>query len=307
MKQPVIFLFVFLLVKNTGIVHGQNLNDLSNYMVFQPLINTAASSQYEDLAGILTTRRQWMGIEGAPTNITLQVLKPIDNYTIGGYISQESIGVHSMQKLNFNYSYKIKLSKQQMLAFGLGGGGVLLHSNYNKVNPSDQTDEQFTGVKSIFRPDFNFGIFLYSEYYYAGISVPRTIESSIITENGNLTGKATFDPTIWTYLLSGGLSRDISNELTLTGATLAKIDLNAPIDIDVNLSLAHEKFGFGVSYRTKREVLVFGDILLSQFMSFGYCFHSYFNIENAFLAGHEVYLLYRYKKKRPVRSQSPRF
>jgi type IX secretion system PorP/SprF family membrane protein len=283
------------------------MNDLSNYMVFQPLINTAASSYYEDLAGILTGRKQWMGIEGAPSNITLQVVQPIYNYTIGGYLSQESIGVHNMQRLNFNYSYKIKLSKQQMLAFGLGGGGVLLHSNYDKVNPSDWTDEQFTGTKSILRPDFNLGIYLFSKSYFAGISVPRTIESSIINNNGSLTGHTTFDPTLWTYLLSGGLSGELSNELILTGSTLTKINVNAPVDIDVNLSLKHEKFGIGVSYRTKREVLIFSDIALSQFLQFGYCYHSYFNMKDLYLAGHEVYLLYRYQKKKPVRSQSPRF
>lgn len=300
----VIFLFI---IGNPKSILSQNLNDLSNYMVFQPLINTAASSYYEDFAGILTGRKQWMGIDGAPSNITLQVLKPIDNYTIGGYLSQESIGVHNMQRLIFNYSYKIKLSDQQMLAFGLGGGGVLLHSNYDKVAPTVWTDEQFMGTKSIIRPDFNLGIYLFSESYFAGISIPRTIESSIISDNGNLIGIATFDPTLWTYLLTGGISGELSNELVLTGSTLAKINVNAPIDIDVNLSLKHEKFGVGVSYRTKREVLIFGDISLTQFTRFGYCYHSYFNIENVYLAGHEVYLLYRYKKKKTIRSQSPRF
>lgn len=286
---------------------AQDFSDLSNYTVFKPLINPAANSTYENFAGILTGRKQWIGIEGAPANIGLQVVKPIDNYTFGGSLSQESVGVHNMQRLMINYSFKVKLSEQEKLAFGLGVGGLWLHSNYNKVNASDWTDDQFIGTKSIVRPDFNFGVFLFSDHYFAGISVPRTIESSILNNNGALIGHSTFDPMLWTYLLTGGISGNLNNDLILSGSSLVKINLNAPVDIDVNLSLEHEKFGFGISYRTKREVLLSGDISLSENIKFGYCYHSYFNITNAYLDGHEIYLLYRYSKKKTIKFQSPRF
>ncbi len=289
------------------VLMAQDFSDLSNYTVFKPLINPAANSTYEDFAGILTGRKQWTGVEGAPANIGLQVVKPIDNYTFGGSLSQESVGVHNMQRLMANYSFRIKISEQERLAFGLGVGGLWLHSNYNKVNASDWTDDQFIGTKSIVRPDFNFGIFLFSRHYFAGISVPRTIESSILNHNGTLIGQSTFDPMLWTYLLTGGISGNLTNDLILSGSSLVKINLNAPVDIDVNLSLEQEKFGFGISYRTKREVLFYGDISLSENIKFGYCYHSYFNITNAYLDGHEIYLLYRYSKKKTVKFQSPRF
>jgi hypothetical protein len=107
--------------------------------------------------------------------------------------------------------------------------------------------------------------------------------------------------------LSGGISKNLDNNLILSGSSLVKINPNAPVDIDVNLNLEHEKFGVGISYRTKREVLLSGNISLSENIKFGYCYHSYFNITNAYLDGHEIYILYRYSKKKTVKFQSPRF
>ncbi len=301
-----IFLLSTLCLTNLG-VFGQNFNDQSNYMAFKPLINTGANSEFENLAVILIGRQQWAGIEGAPASLGLQMVKPFYNYTVGGAVFQETIGVHSLQRFTVNYSYSISLASSNKLSFGLGAGGVVLTSNYNLVNPNDWNDDQFAGIKTIIRPDFNFGIFLSSKQYFAGLSVPRLIESSIINNDGNLEGNTNYDPLLWTYLLTGGYHFKLNSELTLTSATLVKINLNAPVDADLNLSLNADKYSFGLSYRTKREFLVFGDLALTKSIRFGYSFHNYFNIQSYYLTGHEIYIIYQFVPKKEFRNQSPRF
>jgi type IX secretion system PorP/SprF family membrane protein len=292
---------------NSIYIKAQNQTDLSNYTVFQPLINPAANGWYDDFTGILLGRKQWAGIEGAPSFLTLQAVKPIWDHSLGGYIAQESIGVHSSQRAIINYSYRINLSEDYKLSFGLGLGGVVLTSNYSNVNPTEQNDEQFSGTKTIVRPDFNFGVFLFHEKYFAGLSIPRIAESSIISNNGTLEGNTSYDPLRWTYLLSGGFMSELNPNLVLSTSTLAKINLNAPIDVDLNLMLQFEKAGIGVSYRTKREILLFGELSLTNTLDLGYCYHSYFNITNMYFAGHEIYLLFRKPKKQTFKMQSPRF
>lgn len=308
MEQRYLLILIVLLSNlNCSFIKAQNQTDLSNYTAFQPLINPAANGWYDDFTGILLGRKQWSSIEGAPSYLTLQAVKPIWSHSLGGYIAQESIGVHSSQRAIVNYSYRVNLSEDYKLSFGLGLGGIVLTSNYSKINPTESNDEQFSGNKTIVNPDFNFGVFLFHEKYFAGISVPRIVESSIINNNGNLEGYSSYDPLKWTYLLSGGFMSELNPDLVLSTSTLAKINLNAPIDLDLNLKLKFKKAGIGVSYRTKREILLFGELALTNSLDLGYCYHSYFNIKNMYFAGHEIYLLYRKPKKQAFKIQSPRF
>jgi len=305
---PIFLIFLLLICFTPTRLKSQNQPDIGNYMFFLPLVNPAASGSYNSLAGAIYGRKQWFSLEGSPTRFGAQIIQPISNNTIGAQISQESIGVHSKQKLFGTYTYGIDLNYLQHLVFGLSGGGILLKSDYSKVQTTEGSDIQFSDSKTILRPDFNFGIFFYADNYNFGIALPSLIYNTIINDNGDMHGKSSILPAYWQYYLHGGYDYRINREYTLSASSLAKIATNVPIDLDINVQLQYlNLFGGGVSFRTNSEILFFGNVRLNEMFRICYSYHSYFNIKGRYLTGHEIILTFNTTKSKPAVIQNPRF
>ncbi len=296
-----------------SIVISQNIQcqdqpDIGNYMFFLPLVNPAASGQYSDLSGAIFGRKQWFSIDGSPMRCGFHIINPVGNNSFGGSLTQESIGIHSKQKLFGFYTYKINFSRSKHMTFGLGGGGILLKSNFSKVKTTDAGDNMFVGSKTVLRPDFNFGIFYYSDNYHLGVSIPSMIRNTIVNNNGELEGYSSLMIDYWQYYIHGGFDVEIDKDYTFSASTLTKIAHNAPIDIDINAQLQYlNLFGGGISYRTKSEIIFFGNVKLSNVFRLCYCYHSYFNINGRYLTGHEIILTFNSQKTKPAVIQNPRF
>lgn len=305
-KIPLIaVILLFSLTQNSK---SQDQPDVDNYMFFLPFINPAASGSYSNLSCAIYGRKQWFSIEGSPTRYGVEVVQPFEKYTISGLLTQESIGVHSKQKLFGTYTYGIYFDKTQHLIFGIGGGAILLKSDYSKVHTTDGSDIQFSGTKTIFRPDFNFGIFYYTKNYNVGFSIPGMIHNTIIENQGDLHGKSSIALTYWQYYLHGGYDYKLNREYSFSTSSLVKIATNAPVDIDLNLQLQYlNLFGGGISYRTKSEIIFFGNIQLNEMFRICYSYHSYFNIKGRYLSGHEIILTFNTSKSKPAVIQNPRF
>ncbi len=289
-------------------IHCQDQPDVGNYMFFLPLVNPAASGSYNDFSGAVFARKQWFSIDGSPLLCGVHIIQPLGNNSIGASLNQESIGVHSKQKLFGYYTYKINFSKSHHLAFGLGGGGILLKSNYDKVKTTDGADNMFAGSKTVVRPDFNFGIFYFSNNYHLGVSIPSMIHNTIVNNDGELEGYSSLVVNYWQYYLHGGFDLKINKEYTFSAASLTKVALNTPVDFDLNVQLQYlNLFGGGISYRTKSDVIFFGNVKITDMFRLCYCYHSYFNIKGRYLTGHEVILTFNKPKLKPAVIQTPRF
>lgn len=288
----------------------QDHADIAHYMVFQPLINPSSANNFESFTAYFYGRKQWSSIEGAPAHLGLFTIQPFSNKnTAGASLIQENIGVHSKQNIMGSFSHKIRLQEFHMLSFGLTGGVKIITSNYSKINPVDQADNQFGNSLTIVRPDFGFGLLVSNDFYHAGISIPSLITSSVVGTAETMKGKSTVHPENWTYYLHGGyLIEFFNSDQSIELSSLAKINLNSPIDLDLNLMYNFERWmRLGLSYRTKRELLFFAQYRFSQNVSAGYCYHAYLNIPKASLSAHEVFIKYTHQILKPVNIQSPRF
>jgi type IX secretion system PorP/SprF family membrane protein len=206
-----------------------------------------------------------------------------------------------------DYTYAIKINYLQEIVFGLGGGGILLKSDYSKVHTIDE-DNQFYSSKSILRPDFRFGVYFLGKNYDFGFAMPSLIHNTIVNNNGDLQGKTSFMAEYWEYYLHGGYQLELNREYSLYFSSLAKLAVNAPPDIDFNVQLQYDKlFGGGISYRTQKEILFYGNVRINDVFRICYTYHNYFNISGRYLTGHEIILTFTGTKSKPAVIQNPRF
>jgi type IX secretion system PorP/SprF family membrane protein len=287
---------------------GQYQPDIGNYMFFLPLINPGAAGSLANPSGVIFGRKQWFSVEGAPSNFGAEFVKPASQSALGGLLTQESIGVHMKQKLFGTYSYRVNITRENHLAFGMSGGIIVMEDNYNKVHTTEESDAQFTGSKTILGPDFSFGMLYFTDNFNLGFSIPSMIHNTVISNNGELKGKTNVLLSSWQYYLHGGYNYQINKEYTLLTSSLIRINVNNPIDVDVNVQLEYlDLIGGGISYRTKSEMIFFANIRLNDIFRLGYCYHSYFNINGRYLMGHEIILTFSNSKSKPALIQNPRF
>jgi type IX secretion system PorP/SprF family membrane protein len=290
------------------IVYSQVQPTIDNYPMYHPLVNPAANGSFSEMSAILFGRKQWYSIDGSPATIGIQFVQPMNKNSLGASIVQQTIGVHSKQNMFLTYTHRIGLTSEHNLAFGISPGFVMLHSNYNEVKTTSASDDEFSGSKSIIAPDFNFGLYYFTNKYFAGVSIPSLVKNIIVVSDGELNGESKILPSYWHYYFFGGYNIILSDKSMLHISTLVRKVKNTPADMDLNfLYDFNENFGAGFSYSTKKELLVSGYVNLSGSLKLAYCFHSYYNVKKQMLSSHEISISYTYLRSKPATIQLPRF
>jgi type IX secretion system PorP/SprF family membrane protein len=114
--------------------------------------NPARTGEKDHLAAYVTSRSQWVGLSGAPRAIQLGIHSPINkNTSLGLSLYNDKRGFFNTTFTDLSYSYKINLSENQQMAFGVTAGllnkkfttanvetgnysdPVLMNNNYNKT------------------------------------------------------------------------------------------------------------------------------------------------------------------------------
>lgn len=104
-------------------------------------INPAATGIQGNFAGYLNARDQWTGLKGAPEIITLGLHSMVSpNMGLGLNIEQNSVGVFKQFISELNYSYRLLLSKDQTIAFGLKAGFSQTSLNYQVMDAAQEDD-----------------------------------------------------------------------------------------------------------------------------------------------------------------------
>ena len=116
----------------------------TQYMNNEMFINPGYTGTRRVLAATLVYRNQWVGIKGSPKTQTFSMHTPTRKRCgIGASIMNESIGISRLTRFNVNYAYRIKTSAKAQLSFGLQGGLIQFHQNYNELNLINPIDNLF--------------------------------------------------------------------------------------------------------------------------------------------------------------------
>lgn len=304
-------LFIFLgMICSMGI-NAQNQFHISQYMLHQPFMNPAAIGSYANLNGAIFYKNQWTGFEGAPNFQGINLSSPLKggNNHLGFTFINDQIGVNTNMDISASYAYKIKTSSKSRLSLGLSASARLMQSNYASMTDVSSDPLFQANTPMIFQPNFKFGSYFYTKKFYLGMSIPNILKNSIDYVNG-YQGSTEFDVNDMHLYIQSGYTMTLSTSLDLTPSVLIKQVAGAPLQGDINAHLIFKKkLGFGLSYRTSKELAMLLNYQITDMFKLGYAYDMNFSeLSNYSSGSHEIMLIFQQKKmKANAIIEAPRY
>lgn len=285
---------------------AQQNPEYTQYMYNTMMVNPGYTGSTGLLEANLLLRKQWVNIEGSPKTGTLGVHFPLSNKKIGlGFnIISDDLGPSSEQTFAGNISYSINLNEETKLALGIKAGARMLNIDWSKGRFYDNDDVLLnSNVKNKMMGVLGSGIYVYSNKWYTGLSVPsfirhdyyNDVQESVVSDRLH-------------YYFIGGYVFDLSTSIKFKPSLLIKAVSGSPLSTDFSANfLLKEKLTLGASYRWDDSVSALAGIQLSESFFLGYSFDYTVTRLNKYNDGtHEVILRFQMPQKSST-IKSPRF
>jgi len=276
----------------------------TQYMYNTMSVNPAYAGQREVLSVTALYRTQWVGIDGAPETQTFGIHAPLRNERIGLGLSivNDRLGPASETYVDANFSYTIPVNDNDTkLSFGIKGGFQLLSTDWSKgrfQNP----DAVFNENVSLFSPTVGAGLYLHSQKWYLGLSVPNFLTTSFYDDFQESIASERLH-----YFLIGGYVFDLSETTKFKPAFLVKGVSGAPLIADISANfLFNEKLTLGLAWRWDDSISGLAGFQVSDGLYIGYAYDLTTTALNNYNSGsHEIML--RFELQKIGRILSPRF
>ena len=286
---------ILLLLMTMGalISKGQQDPMYSQYIFNLQTVNPAYAGYWQTTGFTLLSRDQWVGLNGHPTTQTFSFQTPLrsENVGIGFNVVLDKVGLEKRMLFNIDYSYKILLSENTSLRFGIKGGFTNYSNNLSQYVQNDPNDPLFQGtVDNKFMPNFGAGLFLSSDKYYLSLSLPKILENSYKSNVNNF--KTTSE--LRHFFFAGGLMFDLSEHLKFKPSFMTKSALGAPFEYDLSANfLIAERFWIGAMYRSGDAVGVNAQWIINKKLRFGYAYDfTTTDLQNYHKGVHEIMISY---------------
>ncbi len=253
-------IFKLLIVLFVGIsfstkTFGQDMAQYNHYIANQGLLNPAYNGTRDVISGLLINRNQWIGLEGAPMNQSLNVHGPLEDTNLGFGISimNDMIGFSRTTDAMIAASYKLEIDRRRFLSLGLQVGASSIVYDGTKAVTDQNRDPVFAGKQSKIGLNVGFGAYLFEEDYFVGFSVPKMFSNNF--DEANETFKNTLDFQNMTMYLYGGYVFDWG-DVKVKPTLLFREVYGAPLQFDVSGNvLLMETLWLGLSYRSISDVV----------------------------------------------------
>lgn len=278
----------------------------TQYMYNPLVINSGYTGSTGTLEAVLIHRSQWVGIEGAPSTQSFTIHSPLSNEKLGlGFSAvQDKLGPSREIYLDGNFSYTLDLSYNTKLAFGLKAGARILNIDWSRGRFYDEADALLNqNIDNKFIPQIGAGVYLYSDKWYVGASVPSFIKSDYYDDIAE-----EVDPDRLHFYLIGGYVFDLTDNLKFKPAVLGRAVSGAPVEFDLSANFMFmEKFVLGAAYRYDDSVSALAGFQISRDFFIGYAYDFTTSELNKYNDGtHEIMLRFQANKK-TSQIKSPRF
>jgi type IX secretion system PorP/SprF family membrane protein len=169
---------------------------------------------------------------------------------VGLNVVLDKVGFERRLSVSFDYSYKVLLSENTALRFGLKGGFTNYSHNLTEYDqyPDNQSDPLFqANIDNKFMPNVGVGLFLSSPRYFLSLSVPGIIQNSYQSNVNNYSSKSELRH----LFFAGGMMFDLSENVKFKPTFMTRTVAGSPFgyDLSANFLLA-EKFWVGGMYRS---------------------------------------------------------
>lgn len=287
-------IFIILIISNN--IFSQQEKLFSNYMLNPSSINPG----YTGTRGVNTfyfqARNQWMGIEGAPVTryFNFQNANQDSNIGFGLNFTDDKLGIVNNTEISLDFATYIQLNEFTFMSVGIRNGFNSVNLDLNQLNQYQPDPMAYDIGKARFNYNLGFGIFIFNESLYFGISIPNVTEKYV----SNGLGNNYFFQVKHSYLVAGKIL-NLNDDFALKPSIMARKTFSSKLQMDLTLNaLFNEKFQLGGGYRTNNAMNFMLGYQHSKNIFVGYSY----DIETTKLGkysngSHEIYLRYEFGKK----------
>lgn len=273
---------------------AQQLTQYSHYVLNYFAMNPAVAGSSPCLDMKMGYRRQWAGIEGAPSSAFANLhgnfgKKKHNFHGIGGQVESDDAGPLSYTSMAIAYAYHLKVSRKYMLSLGVSAGFMQYRIDAaGLVLPDVQfgNDPAFTGASSDFvLPIVNTGLWLYSEDRFYGFAI-RNVSNNQVEDIGLATRIVPhFSFTHGRAIeMNDGFMFKPSAQLKYVGSSRLSIDANAMIDYKSKVEL-------GLGFRSESGLVGLFRVDLFKYVTLAYAYdHSLSRMRLGGRHSHEIVL-----------------
>jgi type IX secretion system PorP/SprF family membrane protein len=251
MKQLKIILGLLFVVSGVT-VFAQQDPMFTQYMTNPITINPAITGVRKVDNISLVFRKQWVGIEGAPTTASLSYQGPFfkDNVGLGCNLIHDIIGPVVQTGFYVDYAYHLKFdnNKQNNLALGIMGGfNYYTFDLYSLRSDEPDNDIALDGVDRRFLPNFGIGLFYYTPQFFFGASMPKMLRNSLSKTENTLSLE---DKEERHFFVMTGYIFDLSRKIKFKPSVIGRFVYGAPISLDLTATfMLYDKVWIGGMYR----------------------------------------------------------
>ena len=284
----------------------------SQYMFNPFVVNPAYAGSRDAVSTVLLYRTQWVGVNGAPTTGSLSMHAPVKATSMawGVNIMSDQIGPTSTTFVQGTYAYRLRLLGGR-LAMAVRGG--YFSSVYDKSTldfDDDSDNKNEGGAIRAGVPNFDFGLYYHTPVFFLGIASTHINQPSFkFSDQMSLNGGTNnFEINMQPHLvLSSGFVFNVNDGLKFKPSVYAKVMQNAPLNVDVNLSLLiKKKVWLGISYSSDGSVAGMIELNATDFIRIGYAYDIWMTQDINRMSTHEIFIGYDFRFSKKT-TESPKY
>ena len=286
------FLFILMMCATAHAVVAQQDPNFTLYNFNMNVINPAfaGTNGFKEIS--LGHRSQWIGVENGPNTQIANFTSPLrNNLGIGVSLVRNKVFVLQESDVTVDISYKLKLSYEHDLYFGVKTGASFININLSSILSSG-SDPLFTENRSYSNTQFGAGFYLKHEKYYVSISSPNILKGKRYIKNGNAPN-AVVDNLHMYYGM--GYRFDLTDRVSISPGIMYRSTKGATSSTDINATLSVKNVQVGANYRVDDMYSIFTVFNIIDNVKFGAAYDISANELNDFNKNGSMEVLIKYQ------------
>lgn len=276
------------------------LTPVTNHYVLNPLrINPSYAGSRGGLSVAAFYRQQWVGLDGAPRTMSLELDAPVlsDKLGLGLFVVNDKIGVTRQTEVMTSYAFRISVGNGT-LALGLGAGLVATNTAWSDLIVLDPGDDYFLIDSKVFVvPDFSFGTYYSGKNYFLSFSIPRLLGYSFDFDKNKYSLKV--EPGNYNYVVNTGYMFPLGAKARMMPSALVSYSPGDRLLYDGSLHfILYDRVWLGATYRSTGSVTALAQFAINNQLKMAYSYDFDFGKLGTYNNGsHEVMLRYEFRYK----------
>ncbi|MEZ4883335.1 MAG: type IX secretion system membrane protein PorP/SprF [Chitinophagales bacterium] len=270
MKRIITFILILFFTQE---IYAQQVYQLTHYMINDFAFNPAVAGSDDTFVGKASFRKQWSGIDGAPTTGMVSMHGNLsENRTvgIGAILYSDNTGPIGRTGATLAYAYQLPLVENETyLGIGVGANLMSYKINFNELITRDEGDPQIgAGDQSKMGADANLGLYLKGLNFWAGLSVNQMFASKY-----TFVGDVESIENSRHIFLGGGVTFNASENLDIAPSILLKSVAGAGAQFELGArAIVNKNYWAGISYRTEDALAILVGLQLDSSLNLAYSY-----------------------------------